>query len=350
MPTKRIYTLALDAMGGDNAPFAVIEGANIYATKLAKKANRQNRVKFLFYGNRELISPILKKYKALTNISKIIHTPEYISSSEKPSIALRKGTKSSMSLAIKAVKDKHADAIVSSGNTGALMAISKISFRTLEGVDRPAIGTIMPTERSSSILLDMGANVDCSGENLLQFAIMGDAFARAVLKLDKPSIGLLNIGTEESKGNETVRSAHKLLAAQQEYIHYHGYVEGNDIMKGTVDVIVTDGFSGNIALKSIEGAAKMVTKIFKEGFKASIFAKIGLLFCFFSIKKMGRKIDPRNHNGAMFLGLNGISIKSHGNSDGKGFANAIEVAVNLIANKINDKIIEELKLSKKAND
>jgi glycerol-3-phosphate acyltransferase PlsX len=335
--SRNVFTLSLDAMGGDNAPYAVIAGASIFLKK-------NPSVNFIFCGDRAAINPIMAKFPNLKGKAKIIHCKEKISPEEKPSIAVRKGKNSSMRIAIDLVKEGEADAVISAGNTGALMAMSKIVFRALEGIDRPAICTIVPTKKGSSILLDMGANSDCDAENLTQFAIMGNAFAKAALNLEFPKIGLLNIGSEELKGHETVRVAHQII--QDEYkdlLQYCGYVEGDDITKGTVDVIVTDGFTGNIALKSMEGAAKLIAELVKDGFKSSFLTKIGFLLSAWSLKKLFKQIDPRNYNGAMFVGLNGISIKSHGNADKIAISNALKVAVNLIENKINQRIISELK-------
>jgi len=341
--TAKTYKLALDAMGGDNSPYSVVAGANLFAEK-------NSNIFFIFFGDKEKLEPILNKHSKLKKCSEVVHTTEFISADEKPSTALRKSKNSSMRLAIEAVKNGKADAIVSAGNTGALMVMSKLILKTLDGIDRPAICTIIPTKKGSSLLLDMGANSACDAENLAQFAIMGDAFAKAALTVESPSIGLLNIGSEELKGHETVRVANQILGEEYTHLNYHGYVEGDDIMTGVVDVIVTDGFTGNIALKAIEGTAKILTGFFKEGFKASIFSRIGFLFSALSLKHVFKRIDPRNHNGAMFVGLNGISIKSHGNADKLGFANALKVAVNLIENKINDKIIEELRLTNNNNN
>jgi len=334
---NRKHILALDAMGGDNAPYSVLAGAALFA-----KTNQN--VDFLFFGDSAKLTPIFNKFPILATRATIEHTEDFIAAEEKPSTALRRGKKSSMRLAIEAVKEGKADAVVSAGNTGALMIMSKLILKTLDGIDRPAIGTIIPTKIGSSLLLDMGANSACDAENLVQFSIMGDAFAKAALAKESPSIGLLNIGSEELKGHETVRVANQIISEEYTNLNYHGYVEGDDIMTGVVDVIVTDGFTGNVVLKAIEGTAKILTGFFKQGFKASLFSRIGLLFSALSLKKVFKKIDPRNHNGAMFLGLNGISIKSHGNADKIGFSNALKVAVNLIENKINQKIIEELKL------
>ncbi len=331
------YILALDAMGGDNAPYSVISGAALFAKK-------NLNINFLLFGDQEKIKPILSKFPILSERAFVEHTAEFISAEEKPSVALRKGKNSSMRLAIESVKDGRAHAIISAGNTGALMVLSKLILKTLDGIDRPAIGTIIPTKIGSSLLLDMGANSSCVAENLVQFAVMGDAFAKAALNKEYPSIGLLNIGTEELKGHETVRVAHQIITDEYTHLNYHGYVEGDEIMTGVVDIIVTDGFTGNVALKAIEGTAKILKGFFKEAFRSSLLSKIGLVFSALSLKKVFQEIDPRNHNGAMFLGLNGISIKSHGNADKIGFSNALKVAVNLVENKINQKIIEELKL------
>lgn len=337
-----VLCLAVDAMGGDNAPYSVIAGAAIFIKEFPA-------VKFIFCGNEKKILPLLKKFSKLQEKSEIIHTTDYISSGEKPSVALRKGKNSSMRLAIEAVKNGEADAIISSGNTGALMVMSKLIFRPLDGIDRPAIGTILPTKKGSSILLDMGANSSCDATNLAQFAIMGDAFAKATLNKEDPSIGLLNIGSEELKGHEVIRVANQILNEEYTHLNYYGYVEGDDIMKGTADVIVTDGFTGNIALKSIEGTAKVVAGFLKTGFKASIISRIGFLLCALSLRKVFKTIDPRSHNGAMFLGLNGICVKSHGNADKIGFSNALKVTARLVKNQINNKIIDELKLNNNGN-
>lgn len=331
------YILALDAMGGDNAPYCVIAGAALFAKEY-------KHVDFLLFGDKDIIEPIYAKFPILASRAVIEHTKDFIKPEEKPSIALRKGKKSSMRLAIEAVKSGQADAIISAGNTGALMVMSKLILKPLDGIDRPAIGTIIPSKIGSSLLLDMGANSACDAENLVQFAVMGDAFVRSALGKAKPSIGILNIGSEELKGHETIRVANQIITKKYTHLNYHGYVEGDELMTGVVDVIVTDGFTGNIALKTIEGTAKILKTFFKDGFKSSLLSRIGFLLSALSLKKVFKKIDPRNHNGAMFLGLNGISIKSHGNADKIGFSNALKVATNLIENKINHKIIKELKL------
>lgn len=334
------YTVALDCMGGDNAPFSVVKGAQIIAKK-------NPNIHFLLFGDSAKITPILQHCPHLNTRYTLIHTEEFISADEKPSIALRKGTKSSMRLAINAVKDEEAHVAVSAGNTGALMAISKIVLRPLPSIDRPAIVTSIPNQKKTgTVLLDMGANVECGPEVLYQFAIMGHAFARVVLKIDQPSIGILNIGSEDLKGHDDVKGAAVLLKASHHLKDcFYGYVEGDDILKGTVDVVVTDGFSGNITLKAIEGTAKLISSLVKEGFKNSLLAKIGYLLAGYSIRKATKTMDPRLHNGAMLVGLNGVVVKSHGGTDAPGFSNAIKVAISLVENKINQQITEELKAS-----
>lgn len=334
--------IALDAMGGDSAPKSVIKGANL-------ALHRHPDLQFLLYGNEEQIRPLLHKHHKLEQRSQIIHTSDVVTNEDKPSIALRQGKNSSMQLAINAVKQRVADACVSGGNTGALMAMSKIALRTLPGIDRPAICSLFPTRRGQSVMLDLGANPECTAENLFQFAIMGEAFGVALLGKKEPTIGLLNIGSEAGKGVDSVRQASEMLQNTNIPIKYEGFVEGNDIASGAVDVIVTDGFTGNIALKTAEGVAKLCGEYIKMGLTSSIFAKAGSLMAKPALKSIFKKIDPRAHNGAMFLGLNGIIVKSHGGMDYIGFANAIDVAIYLIKSNINQRIIDEIGLTGEAD-
>ena len=332
--------IALDCMGGDRAPQIVIEGADIVAS-----TNRD--VRFLFFGDEKKILPIINHCRNLKDRYVMIHTDEEVSADEKPSVALRRYPKSSMRLAIDSVKSGESDVVVSAGNTGALMAISKVVLRPLPSIDRPAIVTSIPNQKKkATVMLDMGANVDCPADVLYQFAVMGHAFARLVLDIENPTIGILNIGSEELKGNDAVKNAAALIKQNHHFKDcFYGYVEGDDITKGTVDVVVTDGFSGNIVLKAIEGAVKLVAGIVKEGFIDSIWSKIGYLFAGPSISKATKLIDPRMHNGAMLVGLNGVVVKSHGSTDRIGFANAIKVAISLVKNRINERIMEEMKSS-----
>lgn len=333
--TGEKIVIAIDAMGGDNAPESIIYGAE-------KALKHFSNVKFLIFGDKRKITPFYDKCKKLPSNSEIYHTDEAIADDEKPSVALRKGRNSSMYLAIKAVKDGDATCAVSGGNTGALMVISKFALGTLPGIDRPAIGGLMPNVKGYSIMLDLGANIHCDAENLFEFGIMGESFARAVLGVEKPSIGLLNIGSERNKGHEILRTASNLIEESDIGLNFHGYIEGNDIGAGTVDVIVTDGFTGNVALKTVEGTAKFFSNTLKSGLKRSLFGLIGMGIATPALLKIKNATEPRNYNGAMFLGLNGIIVKSHGGSDSLGVANAIKVSYKLAAGKINDHITEEM--------
>jgi glycerol-3-phosphate acyltransferase PlsX len=332
---SRELVIALDAMGGDHAPDMVLKGASIALIRFPQ-------IRFRIFGLEDRINPLLDALPKLKAASTFIHAEDVVTGDAKPSAVLRTLRRSSMRLAIEAVAKGEADCVVSAGNTGALMALAKMVLKTLPGIDRPAIATFLPTQRSESVLLDLGANVECDADNLVQFALMGDAFARAVLGLTKPKIGLLNVGSEEMKGIESVREAASRLKAGIPGIHFYGFVEGNDIAAGTVDVVVTDGFSGNIALKSIEGAVKLYSHHLRAAFRSSIWARIGYLFARGGLNRLRERLDPRRYNGAMLLGLNGIVIKSHGGSDALGFANAIGVGVDLKTNGFLERIREEM--------
>jgi glycerol-3-phosphate acyltransferase PlsX len=327
-------TIALDAMGGDGAPNVIVRGAEQART-------RYPDVEYLFYGDEAVVGPLLRKYKQLDAISSLHHTDVIVGSGDKPSIALRKGRGSSMGLAINAVKQGAATGIVSAGNTGALMAMAKLALRTLPGITRPAIATMMPTATSESVMLDLGANIQCDERNLVEFAIMGEVFARTVLGLPKPTIGLLNVGEEDLKGHEALRQAAATLREIDLPIEFYGFVEGDAVWTGAVDVVVTDGFTGNVALKTAEGIVKMYTSFIRTAFQSSLLSKLGYLLSFRAINEVRVKVDPRRYNGAMLLGLNGIVIKSHGGTDAFGFANAIGVAVDMIRGGFNDRITEE---------
>ena len=317
-----ITRLALDAMGGDNAPKIVIKGAD-----LAKAKNPD--LEFIFVGDSKRIKPLLGRTQHLRD-AEILHTDEKVESDENVSQAVRKGKQTSMWKAISLVSDKKCDAIVSAGNTGALMAISKLQLRAMEGVNRPAIATFLPTMRGEVCMLDLGANIECDEDNLVQFAIMGAAFSRSTRGIKSPSIGLLNVGAEDQKGHDYLREAADILADERFGMNYAGFVEGNDITEGHTDVIVTDGFTGNVALKTAEGTAMLISSFLKEAFRSSWFAKLGYVLASGAMKKMRSRLDPRAHNGAVFLGLNGIAVKSHGGTDELGFANAIKVAADLV--------------------
>jgi glycerol-3-phosphate acyltransferase PlsX len=327
--------LALDAMGGDRAPSIVIDGA-------ALARIRYPEIKFIFFGDEAKIAPLLAAQPSLKTCSDLRHAPDVISTDMKPSLALRQGRTSSMRLAINAVADGEACSVVSAGNTGALMAIAKFVLRTLPGIDRPAIATLIPTQTGETVMLDLGANIECDAENLVQFALMGAIFCRTVLGRNDPTIGLLNIGTEELKGHDEVRIAASILRERPIPGRLFGFVEGNDILAGTTDVVVTDGFSGNIALKSIEGTSHLFSHFLRQALASSILARLGYLLARGAFKRLKKRVDPRRYNGAMFLGLQGVCVKSHGGTDAEGFANAIGVAHDLVAHGFNEKIAEEL--------
>lgn len=328
-------TIALDAMGGDHAPRMVLRGAN-----LARK--RYPQVDFVIFGREPEIAPVLERMKRLKQVAKLVHCEGVVSDAEKPSTALRSSRDSSMRRAIEAVRDGHAHGCVSAGNTGALMAMAKMILKTLPGIERPAIASFFPTLRGESVMLDLGANVQCDAKNLVDFAVLGNAFSRTVLGTIEPTTGLLNVGSEERKGHEALWDARARLERIALPGNFHGFVEGDDISKGTVDVIVTDGFTGNVALKTAEGTAKLISAYLQRTFKSSIFAQLGYLLARRSIQKLRRRTDPRRYNGAIILGLNGITVKSHGGTDAVGFANAIGVAVDMAREGLLDRIRNDL--------
>jgi phosphate acyltransferase len=328
-------TIALDAMGGDRAPEMVLKGAEI-------ALQRHPNVRFLLFGVEEEVGPLLAKLPSLREKVTLHHTSEVVADEDKPSLTLRTGRQSSMRLAIDAVADGRADGMVSAGNTGALMAMAKFVLKTLPGIDRPAIASLFPTRRGESVMLDLGANVECDAENLVQFALMGDVFARTVLGLVEPTVGLLNIGSENLKGNDAVRGASARLRGAMTPIRFYGFVEGDDIAAGTVDVVVTDGFTGNVAVKTAEGTIKLFSEFLDATFRHSLLARIGYLFARGALRKLGMRLDRRRYNGAMLLGLEGIAVKSHGSTDAFGFANAIGVAIDMKLNGFLDKIRAEL--------
>ncbi len=328
-------TIALDAMGGDGAPAIVLKGAEI-------ALQRHPGVRYLLFGAEEEVRPLLTRLPSLREAATLFHTSEIVAADARPSLALRTGRQSSMRLAIDAVAEGRADGVVSAGNTGALMAMAKFALKMLPGIDRPAIASFFPTQRGESVMLDLGANIECDAENLVQFALMGDVFARTVLGLVEPTVGLLNVGAEDLKGNDAVREASARLRLAMTPIRFYGFVEGDDIAAGTVDVVVTDGFTGNVAVKTAEGTAKLFSEFLDAAFRHSLLARFGYLFARGALRKLRMRSDPRRYNGAMFLGLDGIAVKSHGSTDAFGFANAIGVAIDMRVNGFLDKIRADL--------
>lgn len=331
--------IAIDAMGGDGGVPVMLAGA-----ALARK--RHEGLQFLLVGDEKQISAALENHPNLKAASDILHTDEIVTGSDKPSQALRKSKNSSMGLAIQSVKSGECGAAVSSGNTGALMAMSKLALRTMPGIDRPALAALLPTLGDNDVvMLDLGANTECDANNLVQFAVMGAAYARTALGLERPRVRLLNIGTEELKGTDEIREAAAILKAGKGLpFTFDGFTEGDKISHGDVDVIVCDGFSGNIALKTIEGTARFVTDLLKRAFTSSTRSKIGFLISRPATELLRHHLDPNNHNGAVFLGLNGVVLKSHGSADAKGVSNAIHVAANLLEKDITRQVTENLAL------
>ena len=320
--------LAIDAFGADNGEQVIINGCDLISKKFD--------IFFIFVGNKTIIDSFIKKSK---NIKKyyIINTSNFVKPDEKGSEALRSGKNTSMRIAIELVKDGKADAVVSAGNTGALLSIAYIILRTIEGITRPAMTAYFPTKNGETAMLDLGANIECDSKNLIDFALMGSAFSRIVLKSNNPSVGLLNVGVEAQKGNSVLQEAASYLSSPDNNINYFGFVEGDGIAEGNVDVIVTDGFSGNIALKTAEGTSKLVTLLLEKSFKSSIFSKLGYLLAKNGLRKMKDRVNPSKYNGAVLLGLNGIVVKSHGNTDAEGFSNAVKVGYEMVkGNFISD--------------
>jgi phosphate acyltransferase len=328
------FALAVDAMGGDRAPAVVIDGLEI-------AAERHPSARFLVVGDEAQIAPLLTRHKRASAVCTVRHAPDAIGNEMKPTAALR-ARQSSMRLAIDAVAGGEASGVVSAGNTGALMAIAKIVLRTLPGIDRPAMAAIGPSARGDVVMLDLGANVQCDTRNLVQFAIMGDVFARTVLGLPAPTIGLLNVGSEELKGDDILRDAAEILRSSHIAPQFHGFVEGDDIAAGTTDVVVTDGFTGNVALKTGEGALKLVGQLLRQVFSGSIAGRLAYVLVRPSLDRLREWLDPRRYNGAVMVGLNGVVVKSHGGTDAEGFAHAVDVAMDMVVHRFNDLIRQDL--------
>jgi glycerol-3-phosphate acyltransferase PlsX len=329
-------TIALDAMGGDHGPDVVIPAAAIALV-------RHPDMQFLLVGDTARIEPVLADHPALAAKARIIHTDVAVTMDAKPSQALRKGRyRSSMWLALEAVKDGRADAAVSAGNTGALMAMAKFCLKTIEGIDRPAIAAIWPTVEAECIVLDVGANVGADARQLVEFALMGAAMARALFGLDRPSVGLLNIGVEEIKGLDQIREAASVLKEAPLPIRYHGFVEGDDVGQGVVDVVVTDGYTGNIALKTAEGTAMQIGQYMRAAMGRSLLARLGAVLAQGAFRALKEKLDPRQLNGGIFLGLNGIVVKSHGGTDATGFASAIDTAYDMASTGVVKRLASDV--------
>jgi len=331
-------TLSVDAMGGDNAPRAVIHGADLLLRE-------HKNARFIFHGRQEQIAPLLEEFPALKPVSTVNHCETVIAMDEKPSQALRKGRgTSSMWMTIQAVKDGEAAVAVSGGNTGALMAMATFCLRPMKGIARPGIAAIWPTLRKDIVVLDMGATIGADAQQLVDYAILGSALARCLFDDESPTVGLLNVGTEEVKGLESIKEAGRLLAdASGSGFTYHGFVEGDDIGKGTVDVVVTEGFVGNIALKTAEGTARQVGSYLRTALKSNLMSRIGALFATSALNALRRRMDPRTVNGGVFMGLNGIVIKSHGGTDEVGYKSALNLAYGMARSNLIAQIDDTMK-------
>jgi glycerol-3-phosphate acyltransferase PlsX len=326
------FTLAVDAMGGDHAPDVIVAGLSI-------AAERHPAARFLLVGDEQRLRPLLERHARAAKVCTVRHAPDVIGGDMKPTAALRM-RRASMRVAIDAVAAGEASGVVSAGNTGAMLALAKIVIKTLPGIDRPAMAAIGPSARGDVVMLDLGANVVCDARNLVEFAVMGDVFARTVLGLTAPTIGLLNVGSEELKGDDRVRLAAEILRESHIAPQFHGFVEGHDIAAGTTDVIVTDGFTGNVALKTGEGALKLIGDLLRQVFSSSIAAKLAYLLARPGLDRLREWLDPRRYNGAVMLGLNGVVVKSHGGTDAQGFAHAVDVAMDMVVHRFNDRIRE----------
>lgn len=321
-------------MGGDHAPAIVVAG-------LAMAAERHPEARFLLVGDEAQLAPLLASHPRAARACTVRHAPEVIGNDMKPSAAVRV-RQASMRVAIDAVAEGDASGVVTAGNTGALLALAKIVLKTLPGIDRPAMAAVSPSSGGDVVILDLGANLVCDARNLVEFAVMGDVFARAVLGLPAPTIGLLNVGSEEQKGDERIRQAADVLRESHLGPQFRGFVEGHDIAAGTTDVIVTDGFTGNVALKTGEGALRLIGGLLRQVFTSSLAGRLAYLLVRSSLDRLREWLDPRRYNGAVMLGLNGVVVKSHGGTDALGFAHAVDVAVDMVVHRVNDRMREGL--------
>jgi glycerol-3-phosphate acyltransferase PlsX len=317
-------------MGGDHAPDIIVAGLDI-------AAERHPKARYLLVGDEARLTPLLARYKRAAAICTIRHAPDVIGNDIKPTAALRL-RQASLRIAIDAVAAGQASGVVSAGNTGAILALAQVVIRPMPGISRPAMAAIGPSARGDVVLLDLGANIACDSRNLVEFAVMGDVFARTVLGLTAPSIGLMNVGSEELKGDDRVRQAAGVLRLSHLGPQFHGFVEGHDIAAGTVDVVVTDGFTGNVALKTGEGALKLMGDMLRQMFSGSLGGKIAYILLRPALERLREWLDPRRYNGAVLLGLNGVVVKSHGGTDAQGFAHALDVAMDMVVHRFNDRI------------
>jgi glycerol-3-phosphate acyltransferase PlsX len=326
-----LIKIAVDAMGGDNSPNKTIEG-------IILNHGKNKNVFFKIFGDEKIISELIGN-KIKTEFYEIIHTTDVVKSTDSPLEGAKRGKNTSMWLAIDSVKNKEADIVVSAGNTGALLVISKLNLKMIENIDKPALSALWPNKKGMSVVLDLGANIECSSKNLLDFSIMGSALYTSLYNGEKPNVGLLNIGSEELKGNETIKETYQILNDKKsKNFNFSGYIEGNHLMDGDVNVIVSDGFTGNVALKTAEGTANFITSELKKAMTGSIIGKISSLLNFSNLNKFKKRLDPRLYNGAIFLGLDHPVVKSHGGIDYIGFSNSLDVCHRIVKGNLIEKI------------
>ena len=323
--------IAVDAMGGDGSPKKIIDGII-----LNHKSNKKNF--FKIFGDKTQINKIIDG-KISNDFFEIVHTDKIVKNTDSPLEGAKRGKETSMWLAIESVKKKEADIVVSAGNTGALLVISKLNLKMIENIDKPALSALWPNKKGMSVVLDLGANIDCSSKNLVDFSIMGASLYKSLYPLEKPNIGLLNIGSEELKGNETIKETFKILNEKKSNdFNFSGYIEGNELMSGDVNVIVSDGFTGNVALKTAEGTANFITAELKKALGGNLIGKITSFLNITNLKKFKKRLDPRLYNGAIFIGLDSPVVKSHGGTDYIGFSNSLDVCCRIIKGNLIDKI------------
>ena len=323
--------IAIDAMGGDNSPKKIIDG-------LIHNHQKNKKIFFKIFGNKKEIE-ILINDKINNNNFEIVHTENFVHSTDSPLEAAKRGKDTSMWLAIESVKKRETDIIISAGNTGALLVIAKLNLKMIENIDKPALSALWPNKSGMSVVLDLGANIECSSKNLFDFSIMGASLYTSLYPDKKPNIGLLNIGSEELKGNETIKETFKILNEKKTpNYNFAGYIEGNQIMDGDINVIISDGFTGNIALKTAEGTANFITKELKKSMTSSILGKVSSLLNYSNLKKFKERLDPRLYNGAIFLGLDSPVVKSHGGTDFIGFSNSLDVCNRIVKGNLIEKI------------
>jgi|TARA_B100001079_G_scaffold266087_1_gene272738 glycerol-3-phosphate acyltransferase PlsX len=329
---KKMITIAVDAMGGDNSPQKIIDGIQLHSQK-------SNNVFYKIFGDEEFIKSAIRKKPLDKNIFEIIHSRDKVKGEDSAFTAAKRGKNTSMWLAIESVKKNTSDVVVSAGNTGALLIIAKLNLKMIKNIDKPALSGLWPSKNGMSVVLDLGANIECNDKNLIDFAIMGSSLFKSLFPEEKAKVALLNIGSEEVKGNEIIKETYqKLNQINNENFEFKGFIEGSNLMDGNVNVIVADGFTGNVALKTAEGTANFISSELKNALNSTLFGKLGSLISIGSLKKFKKKLDPRLYNGAILLGLNSPVIKSHGGTDYIGFANSLSVCEKIVKNNLIDKI------------